>query len=152
MHHRRKKQRPSPYLRAMQKYLKMFNSPTPSEIVHYCDGGYGRPCCHDIADCIAKCQSASNVTFLCRRPKPATMKEWTRVRVNCCWIVIGCICPDLLGQAVREMVPNMLQSNADNVADLAAGAAGALGAHDGDRERVQRSRLQFAIDFSQTKS
>ena len=142
----------SRYRAAMLEYLVLFNAPLSATVTHYCwDSVRGRPCCKSKADMLDKMSAASDRVFLQRRPETPTQKEWTRVRLACCWVCLGLTRSRLLARGVRAAI-QVMRTGSSGVRELPPVAAHAVGAGENDIVQINASRLDSTMDFLEDES
>ena len=137
--------RVSTYRAALDSYLQLFNAPLTTRVRHYCwDAEKARPCCRNRDEMCDKLCEANTKLFMLRRPETPTQKEWTRIRLACCWLLVGLTKCLLLARGVKRGVENLRVSGND---DRPPVVAHALGAGEDDHVRVNASRLDLASEF-----
>ena len=136
----------STYRVAMREYLALFNAPLTPTLTHYCwDPVRGRPCCTSRADMVKKMVAACSKLFLQRRPATPTQKEWTRIRLACCWCLMGMTRSRLLCRGVHDAVRDM-RAQGSSSADAPV-AAHEAGAGENDLVQINASRLASTCAF-----
>ena len=138
----------SKYRQAMLQYLALFNAPLTPTLTHYCwDPVRGRPCCTSRADMVDKMVAACSKLFLKRRPETPTQKEWTRIRLACCWCLMGMTRSRLLCRGVHDALRDMRAEASSSAGAPVPVAAHEAGAGENDLVQINASRLDSTCAF-----
>ena len=142
----------SKYRVCMTEYLKLFNAPLSATVTHYCwDPDTGRPCCNSRSDMVTKLCNANSKLFLQRRPETPTQKEWTRIRLACCWCLMGMTRSRLLLRGIKLSVARWRASDPQGI-EIKPLAAHEVGAGDNDLVHINASRLDSTLVFLEDES
>jgi len=141
----------SKYRVAILEYLSLFNGPLCTTVTHYCwDAEKRRPCCRSWSEMAGKLCDANSKLFQQRRPETPTQKEWTRIRLACCWCLMGMTRSRLLLRGVKMAVLHLRAS--DRPAEMRVLAAHEAGAGDQDLVHINASRLDSTLVFLENES
>lgn len=72
------------------------------ELLHFCSGLDGRPCCESDEDCRNKVEAAYMNLFMCHSCPSGSLSRWTHVGTMCSLLCSGFACRDAFLRAVLE--------------------------------------------------
>eukprot|EP00969_Alexandrium_andersonii_P018426 805092-Alexandrium_andersonii.AAC.1 len=128
----------------MEQFLALFNAPLQTVVTHFCwDAATNRPCCRSRAELVEKMTTVNSNLFLQRRPETPTAKEWTRIRMACCWCLLQLSRARLLPRGIEQAVGAMRQESPSDQPVLPH----AVGSGENDMTLVSRARLDASLEF-----